>query len=190
MTVDTAANEVHVADGYRNRRVIVFDATTGAYKRHWGAYGRRPDDAAQGPFDPLAAPRQQFSPPVHCVRLAQDGLLYVCDRSNNRIQVFRRDGTFVNEMVVDKKTRGLGPLCDIAFSRDAGQRFFYIADCANDTVHIVSRQDLAIVGAFARKGRHAGQIYGPHLLAVDSKENIYVAEVFGKRVQKLEYKGR
>jgi NHL repeat-containing protein len=189
VTVDTKANEVYVADGYGNRRVIVFDASTGAYKRHWGAYGNRPDDAAQAPYDPAAPPRQQFSTPVHCVRIARDGLVYVCDRSNNRVQVFRKEGTFVSELIFEKQTRELGPLCDIAFSRDADQRFFYIADCANDTVHIVSRKDLKIVGAFGQKGRHAGQIYGPHFLSADSRGNLYIAEVFGRRVQKFEYKG-
>src|SRR5213592_4131336 len=84
VSVDPATGELFVADGYKNHRVIVFDAQTGAYKRHWGANGRPPGDASV----------KSFGNPVHCVRLARDGLLYVCDRSNNRIQVFRRDGTF------------------------------------------------------------------------------------------------
>jgi hypothetical protein len=187
--VDTEANDVYVADGYINRRVIVFDATTGAYKRHWGAYGNRPDGAPQEKYDPASPRRQQFSPPVHCVRIARDGLVYVCDRSNNRLQVFRRDGSFVDELIVEKETRDLGPLCDAGFSHDADQRFLYLADCANDTIHIVSRRDLKVVSAFGRKGRHAGELYGPHFIGVDSKGHLYVAEVFGRRLQKFEYKG-
>lgn len=189
VTVDITANEVYIADGYKNRRIIVFDASTGAYKRHWGAYGNRPDDAPQGPYDPSTSPRRQFSTPVHCVRIARDGSVYVCDRSNNRIQVFRKDGAFVTELIFEKETRDLGPLCDVAFSPDASQRFLYIADCANDKVHIVSRKDLKIVDAFGQKGRHAGELYGPHFLVVDSKGNIYIAEVFGRRLQKFDYKG-
>ena len=97
--VDPATNEIFVADGYGNRRVIVFDAETGAYKRHWGAYGERPpaDDKlpAYQPGESATTPARFFRNPVHCVRLAKDGLLYVCDRANDRIQVFRKDGTFV-----------------------------------------------------------------------------------------------
>lgn len=187
--VDATANEVYIADGYVNRRVIVFDATAGTYKRQWSAYGNRPDDAPQGKYDPTAPPRQQFSPPVHCVRIARDGLVYVCDRSNNRLQVFRTDGSFVRELVIEKETRDLGPLCDVAFSRDRDQQFLYVADCANDKIHVISRRDLTLVSAFGRKGRHAGELYGPHFLDVDSKGHLYVAEVFGRRLQKFEYVG-
>ena len=91
---DAAANEIYVGDGYTNKRVIVFDATTGAYKRHWGAYGARPDDAKQPPYKPGAAPSKQFGNP-HCVRRSRDGLIYVCDRPNNRIQVFEGSGKFL-----------------------------------------------------------------------------------------------
>src|SRR5215510_7213436 len=95
ITVYAPTNEVFVADGYGNRRVIVFDADTGKYKRHWGAYGNKPDDAALGRYNPADPPAQQFRNPVHCAELANDGLLYVCDRPNDRIQVFKPDGTFV-----------------------------------------------------------------------------------------------
>ena len=105
--VDLAANEVYVADGYGNRRVIVFDADTGAYKRHWGAYGAKPDDVDPGPYDP-AAPLPKVFRTVHCAQLANDGLVYVCDRANNRIQVFRKDGTFVKETQIAKNTLGDG----------------------------------------------------------------------------------
>src|SRR5438067_10337146 len=111
--VDPATNELYVADGYGNRRVIVFDADTGAYKRHWGAYGHKPDDTNPGPYKPDEPPAQQFRTPVHCVELAKDGLLYVCDRTHDRIQVFKTDGTFVKELFVFKNTLGDGSVFDI-----------------------------------------------------------------------------
>ena len=113
--VDLAANEVYVADGYGNRRVIVFDADTGAYKRHWGAYGSKPDDIDPGPYDP-AAPMPKVFRTVHCAQIANDGLVYVCDRANDRIQVFKKDGTFVKEAQIAKDTLGDGAVFDIAFS--------------------------------------------------------------------------
>ena len=103
--VDPETNEVYIADGYFNHRVIVFDADTGAYKRHWGAYGKKPTDEKLEPYNP-ASP--QFSNPVHCVKIAKDGLVYVCDRANNRLQVFRKDGTFVKEFAYEKSHQGLG----------------------------------------------------------------------------------
>ena len=198
--VDAAANEVYVADGYVNRRVIVFDATTGAYKRHWGGHGNRPQDPPkEEPFDPSAPDRQQFAPAVHCAAVSRDGLVYVCDRGNKRIQVFRKDGTYVNQLFVRKATgdldygpsnvTGSGPVCDVTFSRDADQQFLYIGDCANSKIHIVSRKSLTIVGAFGRLGRRAGELFGPHFVATDSKGNLYVAEVYGRRVQKFDFKG-
>jgi outer membrane protein assembly factor BamB len=97
---DAAANEIYVGDGYTNKRVIVFDATTGAYKRHWGAYGEKPVDGPLAKYDPKAVVSRSFANPVHCVRLSNDGLVYVCDRVNNRIQVFKKDGTYVKEFRV------------------------------------------------------------------------------------------
>ena len=114
--VDPKTNEVYVADGYGNKRVIVFDADTGKYKRHWGAYGNKPDDTNLGPYKPDAPLAQQFRNPVHCADLSNDGLLYVCDRVNDRIQVFKPDGTFVKEKVLYKNTLGDGSVWDIAFS--------------------------------------------------------------------------
>ena len=120
-TVDNAANEIYVADGYGNRRVIVFDATTGAYKRHWGAYGKPPNDDKQAAYDPKAPVSQQFGNPVHCVKVTNDGFVYVCDRINNRIQVFKKDGTFVNEWFYEKNTLGNGAVWDVAVWPDPKQ---------------------------------------------------------------------
>jgi DNA-binding beta-propeller fold protein YncE len=188
--VDLKANEVYVADGYVNRRVIVFDATTGAYKRHWGAYGGPPDDA---PFRylPDAPLPKQFGMPVHCVKIAHDDLVYVCDRGNNRIQVFRKDGTFVKEgRVAPRHTASGGSVHDIGFSPDRNQTFLYVSDAANSRVWILRRADLSAAGWFGRGGHFAGQFTMPHSMAVDSKGNIYVGETLeGKRVQRFLFKG-
>ncbi len=185
MEVDAQANELFVADGYGNRRVIVFDATTGAYKRHWGAYGNRPDDT-KTTYDPAAPPSKQFGSPVHCVRLAKDGLLYVCDRENNRIQVFRKSGEFVREFFLAKETRLIGSVWDMVFSPDPNQTYMYVADGANNQVHVLLRETGAEVASFGRNGRMAGQFHWVHNIAVDTKGNIYTAEVdTGKRLQRF-----
>ncbi|KQP23605.1 hypothetical protein ASF43_02465 [Pseudorhodoferax sp. Leaf267] len=185
MEVDTAANELFVADGYGNRRVIVFDATTGAYKRHWGAYGSKPDDA-KTTYDPAAPPSKQFGSPVHCVRLARDGLVYVCDRQNNRIQVFRKSGEFVREFFLEKQTLQIGSVWDMVLSTDPQQSYLYVADGGNNVVHVLRRDTGAKVSAFGRNGRMAGQFHWVHNIAIDSKGNLFTAEVdTGKRVQRF-----
>jgi len=190
MIVDPATNEVYVADGYVNHRVIVFDADTGKYKRHWGAYGNKPDDANMGPYKPDAPPPQQFRNPVHCAELSVDRLLYVCDRANDRIQVFTPEGKFVKEQFVMKQTLGSGSAWDIAFSKDAQQKYIYLTDGENDRVHILDRQSLALLTTFGEGGRQPGEFYGVHSIAVDSKGNIYTGETYrGQRVQKFVYKG-
>ena len=210
MTIDRSANELYVADGYVNHRVIVFDATTGAYKRHWGAYGNTPDDAyftragerLPSPFsgavqhenkpsnyDPTGPPAPQFRI-VHAVRIARDGLVYVCDRTNDRVQVFRKDGTFVKEAVVAKNTLGSGSVWDIAFSPDAAQRFLIIPDGTNQQIWILERDSLQVVSAFGQAGHWAGQFYGAHNIAADTAGNLYITETYeGKRVQKFVYQG-
>ena len=188
--VDPTNNEVYIADGYGNHRVIVFDGDTGAYKRHWGAYGNKPDDTDPGKYDPNAPPAKQFRNPVHCSTISKDGLVYVCDRLNNRIQVFQKNGKFVKEVVIAKKTLGAGAVWDVDFSKDAQQRFLYNPDGTNERVWILLRDPLQIVSSFGDGGRWAGQFYGAHSLAVDSKGNIYVGETFeGKRLQRFVYKG-
>ena len=210
MVVDAAANELYVADGYVNHRVIVFDATTGAYKRHWGAYGKKPDDSyfatagerLPGPFsgtvqhenrpsqyDPNGPPAPQFRI-VHAVRISNDGLVYVCDRTNDRIQVFRKDGTFVQEAFIAKDTFGSGSVWDIGFSTDPAQTFLIVPDGTNQQVYVVLRKTLEVVHTFGGAGHWAGQFYGAHNLAIDSKGNLYITETYeGKRVQKFTYTG-
>lgn len=175
-------NEVFVADGYGNHRVIVFDAETGAYRRHWGAYGNVPDDDVDlGPYDP-GAPSQQFRGPVHGIDLSRDGLLYVADRSGNRIQVFRRNGDFVQEGFVAPETRDLGTAYGVAVSPD--QRWIYVNDGSNNKIWILRRDDLETVGSLSSYGRNGGQIMSGHSMAVDARGNIYVGETRGRRVQR------
>ena len=188
--VDPKTNELYVADGYGNRRVIVFDAETGKYKRHWGAYGEKPDDSPMGPYNPNDPPAKQFRSPVHCAELSNDGMVYVCDRSNDRIQVFTKDGKFVKEKIVAKTTKGDGAIWDIAFSKDAKQTYMYVADGANEKVYIMDRESLDILTSFGDGGRQPGAFYAVHSIATDSKGNVYTTETYrGQRVQKFNYKG-
>jgi DNA-binding beta-propeller fold protein YncE len=190
ITVDPKANEAYIADGYLNHRVAVLDASTGKMKRYWGAYGAKPDDTPLGAYDPAAPPAKQFRNPVHCADLSNDGLLYVCDRVNNRIQVFKPDGTFVSEIVIARNTRAAGAVWDIAFSRDPQQRFLYVADGQNQRVYIVQRNPLQLLTSFGDGGRQPGQFFGVHSIAVDSQGNIYTTETYeGKRIQKFVNKG-
>jgi len=188
--IDKKTDELYVADGYGNHRVIVFDANTGKYKRHWGAYGKRPDDANLGPYDPNAPIAQQFRNPVHCAELANDGLLYVCDRPNDRIQVFKADGTFVKEVILNKNTLGDGSTWDIAFSKDPQQKYIFLADGANEKIHILLRDTLEILTSFGDGGRQPGEFYAVHSISIDSKGNLFTTETYrGQRIQKWNYRG-
>ena len=188
--VDPKTNELYVADGYGNHRVIVFDAETGKYKRHWGAYGHKPDDKDLGRYNPSDPPPQQFRNPVHCAELSHDNLLYVCDRVNDRIQVFHPDGSFVKEVFIEKNTLGSGSTWDIAFSKDPQQKYIYLADGENDRVHILDRESLEMLTTFGEGGRQPGEFYGVHSVATDSKGNLFTTETYrGQRVQKFIYKG-
>ncbi len=188
--VDKKTDELYVADGYGNRRVIVFDASTGKYKRHWGAYGNKPDDTNLGNYDPNAPIAKQFRNPVHCADVSDDGFVYACDRVNDRLQVFKTDGTFVKEAIYDKNTLGDGAVWDVAFSKDPQQKFMYIPDGANEKVRVVNRETLEVITTFGDGGRQPGQFYAVHSIATDSKGNVYTTETYrGQRVQKFEYKG-
>ena len=190
ISFNSKAREAYVADGYGNKRVAVLDMGTGRIKRFWGAYGNTPDDANAGPYNPDAPLAKQFRNPVHCAEPSNDGLVYVCDRPNDRIQVFRANGTFVKEMRIAPATRGDGSVWDIAFSRDAAQRWLYLADGKNERVYVMDRQSLAIVTTFGDGGRQPGQFFAVHSIATDSKGNVFTTETYeGKRVQKFTYKG-
>ena len=190
VSIDAAANEVYVADGYGNKRVAVLDLDTGAFKRYWGAYGNEPDDTDLGPYDPDAPLAQQFRNPVHCAEPANDDFVYVCDRPNDRIQAFRKDGTFVKEVRIAPRTLGDGSVWDIAFSKDPNQTYLYVADGKNMKVYVILRETLEVLTSFGDGGRQPGQFFAVHSIATDSQGNIYTTETYeGKRVQKFVYKG-
>ena len=190
MTVDPKTNELYVADGYRNRRVIVFDADRLTFKRQWGVYGNKPTDL-KVTFVPIQPLPKQFNNPVHCVRMSHDNLVYVCDRKNNRVQVFTPDGTFVQEGMTSTWSTGLGGAAyDLVFSNDSGQRYVLVLDGDNKKVWILRRSDLEVLGSFGRGGHFAGQFTMPHSLATDSDGNLYIGETLeGKRVQRFKYVG-
>ena len=165
------------------------DAVTGAFKRYWGAYGNRPSDdrVTYTPGEPLP---QQFVGPVHCAEPSNDGLIYVCDRGADRIQVFRPDGTFVKEAQIAAETVGAGATWDIAFSQDDQQEFIYVADGSNMKVHIVDRDSLEVLYVLGEGGRQSGLFYGTHSIVTDSDGNFYTTETYeGKRIQKFQYQG-
>ncbi len=190
ISFDAAANEAYLADGYVNKRVAVLDINTGELKRFWGAYGNTPDDTRMGPYDPDAPLPQQFRNPVHCADPSSDDFVYVCDRQANRIQVFRKDGTFVDEVRIAPRTLGDGSTWDIAFSRDPEQRYMYVADGKNMKVYVMDRLNLEVLTSFGDGGRQPGLFFAVHSIATDSQGNIYTTETYeGKRVQKFVYKG-
>jgi DNA-binding beta-propeller fold protein YncE len=188
--VDPRANEAYIADGYLNKRVVVIDADTGVFKRYWGAYGNKPDDTDFGAYDPAAPPLQQFRSPVHCSDLSVDNLVYVCDRPNNRLQVFTSEGKFVTETFIAKKTLGDGAVWDVAFSRDPQQEYLYIADGKNERVYVYRRRTLEFLTSFGDGGRQPGQFFAVHSIATDSRGNLFTTETYeGRRLQKFVFKG-
>ena len=190
ITYDGEANEMYLADGYGNKRVAVIDASTGDLKRFWGAYGNTPDDASLGAYDPMAAPAQQFRGPVHCADPATDNFVYVCDRGGDRVQVFDKEGGYIDEIFIEKNSGGSGAVWDVAFSPDPGQTFMFVADGLNEKVHVVRREGLQYIYNFGDGGRMAGQFYGMHSIATDSRGNIYTTETYeGKRLQKHVFVG-
>ena len=188
--VDAKTNEAYIADGYGNKRVVVIDADTGKFKRYWGAYGNKPEDTNFGNYDPKVPPIQQFRSPVHCAELSNDGFVYVCDRPNDRIQIFKPDGTFVKEVFVQRTTLGDGSVWDIAFSKDPQQKYLFLADGKNEKIYIFDRASMQILTSFGDGGRQPGQWFAVHSIAIDSKGNIYTTETYeGRRLQKFVYKG-
>ena len=188
--VDAKANEAYVADGYLNHRVAVIDGDTGKMKRFWGAYGNKPDDTPLGPYDPKAPHARQFRTPVHCADMSVDRLVYVCDRVNDRLQVFTPEGKFVKEMYYKTETRTDGSVWDIAFSKDPEQKYIFMADGVNEQVVVIDRKELKPLTTFGDGGNHPGEFHGVHSIATDSKGNIFTTETYeGRRVQKFVYKG-
>jgi len=184
---DPETQELYVADGYGNHRIVVFDNETGAYKRHWGAYGERPIDEDPGPWDPSAPPSRTWRQPVHAVVIANDGLVYVADRPSNRISVFQKDGTFVKESVLARDTYGPGSVWDFALDPlDPSQQYLYVPDGTNNKVWTLDRETLEPVYSWGQGGRQAGQFDWLHNMKFADNGDFYTAEVqTGHRVQKF-----
>src|SRR3989442_836999 len=190
-------NELIVADGYGNRRVIVFDATTGKFKRMWGAFGNVPNDAAPNPAsadaDETGAP--QFVQPVHAARVSNDGLVYVSDRGGKRVQIFTLDGKYLSQIFIGRECKA--PDCgngstaaSTAFSADPDQRFLYVGNRSQSKVMIFNRKSLELLTSFGRAGSAPGEFGTLHHMASDSRGNLYVTEVTplrpeNRRVQKF-----
>jgi DNA-binding beta-propeller fold protein YncE len=194
-------NELFVADGYGNRRVIVFDATTGAFKRMWGAFGNAPIDDPPNPALPDADERgaPQFVQPVHAARVSNDGLVYVSDRGGKRVQVFRMDGTYVTQVFIGRECSAPGcgngtTAASTAFSPDPEQRFLFVGNRSQAKVMILDRRTLETLDAFGQWGSAPGQFGTLHHMAADSKGNLYVTEVTplrpeNRRIQKFTFTG-
>lgn len=208
MFVHEETNELFVADGYGNKRIIVFDADTGAFKRMWGAFGNVPSDDSPAPPSEDGGPRPhpmgpdgapQFTPPVHAVKVSTDGLVYVGDRGGRRVQVFTIDGKFVDQVFIGRECRA--PDCGnghtaagLAFSRDLEQRFLYVANRSQAQIMVFDRRTLAFLDAFGSWGSGPGQFGTLHHLSVDSTGNLFTAEVTplkpeNRRVQKFTFTG-
>jgi hypothetical protein len=187
--VDADRHDLYVADGYGNRRVIVFDSETGAFKRMWGAYGARPPvDAGQTPAP--APSRAQGDGAavfgsVHGVELSRDGLVYVSDRASQRVQVFDRDGHYKAQVFVDRDLPSPQTASGLALSADPTQRWLFVVDFGNSRIVAFNRKTLTQVATYGGQGAEPGQFQAPHLMATDSRGVLYVAEVRGHRVQRL-----
>jgi hypothetical protein len=197
---DWEQNEAYFADGYGNRRVAVVDIPSGTIKRFWGAYGEPPNDnfvytqarnkTTNPGYDASVAKERGFQGPVHCADPSVDGFVYVCDRGNARVQVFRKDGTYVTEQFFNPTTVSDGPVWDVAFSNDPEQTWIYVADGENSMIHIVRRATMEEVGTFGGQGRYPGQFQAAHSMTSDSQGNVYTTETYeGRRLQKFVFMG-
>jgi hypothetical protein len=184
--VDTQADEVYVADGYGNKRVIVFDSETGGFKRMWGAFGNPPPPTF-GPNAP--APQPQTTPDgppelglPHAIKVSHDGVVYLADRINNRIQMFTREGKFLRQVRVTNDGSGVVPVpAGFAFSSDPDQQFLYVVDSGAMRIVVFDRQRMTQIGVVGSKGANAGELDIVHHVAVDSKGNLYTAEIVNNR---------
>ena len=188
--VEPKTNEIFVADGYRNKRVAVFDADTGKYKRHWGAYGKVPKDDEKYEYPiKIDSPPQQYST-LHGLVGTKDGDIIVSDRRGNRIQKFDQQGKYKMEKFVLPLTGGSGSGFSLQLSRDPEQSLLYLMDGTNMRVWILRRKDLKIMDRFGKPGRNAGEFIRAHMIAIDSKNRMYTGEAGnGRRLQRFILKG-
>jgi DNA-binding beta-propeller fold protein YncE len=181
VVVDPANGDIYVADGYGNRRVAVFNKN-GEFLRQWGrqATPQEIDSGAGGAFAQI----------VHCIAMSRAGLIYVCDRQGDRVQVFDKMGNFVRNVWVRTGTPTLpdprGTVWWIAFSRDADQKFMYVMNGRNEQLHILDHASGKLLSSFGRPGHWLGNFTHGHAVAVDSRGNLYIAETdTGRRMQKF-----
>ena len=187
--LDEAARELYTADNYLGGRVMVFDLDTFQFKRGWGAYGHplsaittSDADRAYTPGGPMP---KEFRGHL-TLNISNDGLVYAADRMANRIHVTTKQGKFLKEFIIAPTTGVGGAAGGVMFSPDKQQRFLYISDLTNNHVWFLNREDGKVVGQMGSMGENAGQFYGLHMIAVDSKGNLYTGEVFGgERVQRF-----
>jgi DNA-binding beta-propeller fold protein YncE len=187
MAFDAAANEVYIADGLMNKRIVVYDMNTGEFKRGWGAYGislseiDNSDPAANElptgrVRDASISPPKQFRT-VTGIAISDDGIVYVTDQMNNRIQAFTKQGKFVKEMFVAPKTGGNGSAWGLAVSPDPKQRLLFVADGNSGVIRVLDRQEGTDLGTLGSKGRNAGQFSNPAFVVFDSQGILYTGEV-------------
>jgi hypothetical protein len=203
-TVYAPTREVFVADGYGNRRIAVFDADSGVFRRMWGAFGNVPEDGPQGvgstfppptpqpqpPLDTEGPGEPQFVNPVHAVRISNDGHVYVADRGARRVQVFSVDGKYLAQVFINRAGPSRHSSAGLAFSADPQQQFLYVADYGNSRIVVLSRPTLEVLYQFGERSAEPGHFRSPHHIAVDSRGNLYTAEVSpGNRAQKFLFKG-
>jgi NHL repeat len=186
IAVDDAAHEVYIADGYLNNRIVVYDSGTGKFKRGWGAYGiplgrivnapeppPTPSYVPEGPdYVPGEPPETQFRTPVHCVRISVDGIVYVCDRRNDRIQLFTKQGKFLKEILLHRETRGYGSVWILNFSRDRGQKYLLVGDGVNQRIWVIDRRT-----GFEKSSFGEGYLHTVHQAGLDSHGNYYSGDV-------------
>ncbi|MFT2091206.1 hypothetical protein [Paraglaciecola sp. 2405UD69-4] len=195
---DTKSNRLLIADGYINKRITAFDTKEGDFDQLWGAYGQLPGGGTrEGAFDVSQAmatagqnsvTAENFGDIVHCVVQSDDGRIYVCDRKNNRLQVFKVNESgkaeYVRELVIAKETGGVGSATDVDFSPD--NKYMYVADMMNGRIWVLWHDTYEVLGSFGRPGRYPGQFTWLHSVVVDSEGNLYTSEVnTGRRVQKF-----
>ena len=215
LTVWPKTNELFIADGYGNRRVLVLDADTFAFKRMWGAFGKPPtDDANSGGPDTEGGPQRQpgqateegagapkvldtegpgpdrFASPVHGIAISNDNIVYVVDRTNRRVQLFTPEGKYIDEIFLSRAGPSSGSVSGLAFSPDPAQKYLYLSDFGNSHIAVLDRKSRTILYQFGVRGKEPGNFQGVHHIAVDSKGNLYAAEVApGARVQKFNFTG-
>jgi hypothetical protein len=184
-----ADREIYVADNYLGGRVLIFDLGTLAFKRGWGAYGKPLKDISVDDRDHAYTPNgpmpRDFAGHL-TINVSRDGRVYAADRNANRIHVTTRQGELIAEWIIAPGTGIGGSTGGIALSPDPEQRLLYVSDLTNNRIWFLNRADGRVLGAMGHMGENGGQFFGLHMIAVDSKGNVYTGEVFqGERVQRF-----